>query len=172
VAGRASAGTLPATSTGCVTQGGVIVTALVTREARPDMLPTRTRPVVALFNSSDDLLELLRMLFEEHGFLAVTGHVNDLRKGTLDLQAFVAHHRPSVVLYDLIPPFERQWAFLDHLRAHSALKDLPFILMSTNERLARSLASRDEQVIEVVGRPFEFPLLLDAVKRAIGQAAA
>ena len=136
------------------------------------MLLPRTRSVIALFNSSDDLLELLRMLFEDHGYLAVTGHINDLRKSSFDLQAFVAHHRPSVVLYDLIPPFERQWAFLDHLRTHSALKNLPFVLMSTNERLARSLASRDEQVIEVVGRPFEFPLLLDAVKRALGQAAS
>lgn len=136
------------------------------------MMPVRTRPVVALFNSSDDLLELLRMLFEDHGYLAVTGHVNDLRKSTFDLHAFVEQHRPSVVLYDLIPPFERQWAFLDHLRTHSPLRGLPFVLMSTNECLARSLASRNEPVIEVVGRPFEFPVLLEAVRRAIDEAAA
>ena len=73
---------------------------------------------------------------------------------------------------DLIPPFERQWAFLDHLRTHSPLRDLPFVLMSTNERLARTLADREEPDIEVVGRPFEFPVLLDAVRRAIGGAAA
>jgi DNA-binding NtrC family response regulator len=136
------------------------------------MMPMRTRPVVALFNSSDDLLELLRMLFEDHGYLAVTGHINDLRKSSFDLQAFVDLHNPSVGLYDLIPPFERQWAFLDHLRAHSPLRGLPFILMSTNERLARTLAGRDESIIEVVGRPFEFPVLLEAVRRAIGEAAA
>lgn len=129
------------------------------------MSPSAPPPVIAVFNSSDDLVEMLKILLETHGYLAVTSHIDDLRKGNLDLQAFVDQYRPSAVLYDLIPPYDRHWAFLDHLRRTSPLKGLPFVLTSTNARAARELAQRDEAVIEIVGRPFEFEELLEALRR-------
>jgi len=131
-------------------------------------MTTQARPVVAVFNSSDDLVELLRILLEDRGFVVVTGHINDLRKGQLDLQAFANQHKPAAVLYDLIPPYERQWAFLDHLRQTSPLRDVPFVLTSTNAKMARELAGRTENVIEVLGRPFEFEEILAAVRTAVG----
>jgi CheY-like chemotaxis protein len=124
------------------------------------------RPVVAVFNSSDDMVELLRMMLESHGFVVVSGHIADLRRGKLDLQAFVRQNRPAVVVYDLVPPYDSQWAFLDHLRQVSPLRDIPFVLTSTNARMARELAGRTEQVIEILGRPFEVDELLAAVRRA------
>ncbi len=123
------------------------------------------RPVIAIFNSSDDMVELLRILLEGHGYLTVPGHVNDLRSGDLDLNAFVEQYKPTAVLYDLIPPYDRQWAFLDHIRTSSALSGLPFVLTSTNATAARELAQRSEKVIEVVGRPFEFDEVLAAIRR-------
>ncbi len=123
------------------------------------------RPVIAIFNSSDDMVELLRILLETHGYVAVTGHVNALRKGELDVKAFVEQYRPAAVLYDLIPPYDRQWAFLDLLRTSSPLKDLPFVLTSTNAKAARELAERSDTVIEIVGRPFEFDEVLAAIRR-------
>ncbi len=60
--------------------------------------------VVAVFNSSDDMVELLRILFERHGFVVVTGHIGQIRRGELDLNSFVEQHKPDVVVYDLVPP--------------------------------------------------------------------
>lgn len=126
------------------------------------------RPVVAVFNSSDDMVELLRMMLESNGFVVVSGHIADLRRAKLDLQAFVAQNRPAAVVYDLVPPYDRQWAFLDHLRQVSPLREVPFVLTSTNASMARELAGRTEQVIEILGRPFEMEALLAAVRRATG----
>jgi CheY-like chemotaxis protein len=125
-------------------------------------------PVVAVFNSSDDMVELLRVLFERHGFVVVTGHISAIRKGEFDLSAFVRQHQPDVVVYDVVPPYDRQWRFLDHLRQTTALKPIPFVLTSSNAAATRELAGTDEQIIEVLGRPFEFDALVDAVKRAAG----
>jgi CheY-like chemotaxis protein len=122
--------------------------------------------VVAVFNSSDDMVELLRILFERHGFVVVTGHISAVRRGELDLNAFVEQHKPDVVVYDLIPPYDRQWRFLDHLRQMSPLKEIPFVISSSNAAATRELAERDEQVIEVLGRPFEYDALVAAVRRA------
>jgi CheY-like chemotaxis protein len=122
--------------------------------------------VVAVFNSSEDMVELLRILFERHGFVVVTGDVSAVRRGELDLSAFVEQHKPDVVVYDLIPPYDRQWRFLDHLRQTSPLKEIPFVISSSNAAATKELAERDEQVIEVLGRPFEFDALVAAVRRA------
>jgi len=127
--------------------------------------------MVAIFNSSDDLLFMLRMLFEQNGFVTAVGHVNDLRNGALDLTAFVNQYRPAVVVYDLVPPYAQQWSFLDHLRHNSPLGGRPFVLTSTNARMARELAGRTESVIEVLGRPFDFEELLHAVQRAVSNAS-
>jgi CheY-like chemotaxis protein len=127
-----------------------------------------SRPLIAVFNSSDDLVELLRILLENSGFVVVTGHINDLRKGKLDLQSFVTQHKPRAVLYDLIPPYDRQWAFVDHLRQTSPLKEIPFVITSTNAKMAKELAGRSEHVVEVLGRPFEFDQVVAAIRKAIG----
>ena len=127
--------------------------------------------VGAVFNSSDDMVELLRVLFERHGFVVVTGHIAAIRKGELDLASFVAQHRPDVVVYDVVPPYDRQWRFLAHLRQTSPLNAIPFVLTSSNAAATRELASTDEQIIEVLGRPFEFDALVEAVKRATDSSA-
>jgi len=125
------------------------------------------RPVVALFNSSDDLIEMIRYMLELKGFLVASAHINDLRRGNFDLEAFVRQNQPVAVIYDLVPPFDRQWAFMDHLRQNSALRGIPFVLTSTNPALAQELASRNEPVLQVVGRPFEFEQLLAAVQHGL-----
>ena len=126
------------------------------------------RPLVAVFNSSDDMVELLRIVLEQHGFVVVTGHIDELRKGTRDLRAFVEQYKPAALLYDLIPPYDRHWAFVDHLRTTTSLKDIPFVLTSTNAAKARELAGREETVIEVLGRPFDLEEIVAVVRRTVG----
>jgi CheY-like chemotaxis protein len=132
------------------------------------MTDSALRPVVAVFNSSDDMVELLRMMLESNGFVVVSGHIADLRRAKLDLGAFVQQNQPAVVVYDLVPPYDTQWAFLDHLRQVSPLREIPFVITSTNAKMARELAGRTERVIEILGRPFEMDELLAAVRRATG----
>ena len=51
------------------------------------------RPIIAVFNSSSDTVELLRTALEADGLHTVPGHIADLKKGELDFVSFIEHHR-------------------------------------------------------------------------------
>lgn len=126
-----------------------------------------TPPVVAILNSNDDLVELLRTVLEQAGFVTATGHIDDVRRGRLDLINFVRQHDPSVIVYDLVPPYDRSWNYLHHLRDSEPLRGRPFVLTSVNADRARDVVGNSEMVYEVVGKPFD----LDAVVRAVKEAS-
>jgi len=128
-----------------------------------------TQRLIAVFNSSEDLVELLRIVLEQNGFVVVTGHIDELRHGKIDLRAFVEQYKPSAILYDLIPPYDRHWDFVDYLRTVSPLKGIRFILTSTNAAMARQLAARSEEVIEVFGRPFDLDEIVKVARRVAGE---
>jgi CheY-like chemotaxis protein len=134
------------------------MTSPVTHDRRPDC--------VAVFNTNDDLVELLRMLIEQAGFAVVTGHIDDIKRGKLDLQAFVTQHDPKVILYDVGPPYDRNWMFLEHLRRQEPLKGRQFVLTTTNLARVREAVGPAENVYEIVGKPFDLDVIVRAVKEA------
>jgi hypothetical protein len=124
-------------------------------------------PVVAILNSNDDVVEMLRNLLEPAGFVTVHGHIDDIRRGKLDLVNFVKQHEPVVIVYDLVPPYDRSWNYLYMLRDSEPLKGRPFVLTSVNAARAREVVGNDEMVYEIVGRPLD----LDAIARAVKEAS-
>jgi DNA-binding NarL/FixJ family response regulator len=124
--------------------------------------------VVAVFNSSEDIIEMLRVALEHEGFVAVTGHIADIVRGDLDVQRFVAQHQPRVVIYDIAPPYERHWRFLLHLRSMPEFKDREFVLTSTHEARVREFARTDQAIHEILGKPYDIEQIVRAVKTATG----
>src|SRR5688572_7874189 len=131
------------------------------------MSMSHSPPVVAILNSNDDVVELLRTLLEQAGFVTATGHIDDVRRGRLDLVNFVRQHDPKVIVYDLVPPYDRSWNYLYHLRDSEPLRGRPFVLTSVNADRAREVVGNAEMVYEVVGKPFD----LEAVTRAVKEAS-
>src|SRR5215212_4759748 len=80
------------------------------------MTSSRTDEVVAIFNTNPDLVALVRFALERAGFVVVIGHIHDLRSGALDLPDFLQQHNPRVIVYDLVMPYDRNWAFMRHVR--------------------------------------------------------
>ena len=130
------------------------------------MLKSRRPPVVAIFNSNDDLVELMRNLLEHAGFVTVTGHIDDIRRGELDLVNFVKQHEPNVIVYDLVPPYDRSWNYLYLLRDSAPLRGRPFVLTSVNAVRAREVVGSAEMVYEIVGKPLDLDEVITAVKEA------
>jgi DNA-binding NarL/FixJ family response regulator len=128
-------------------------------------MSTKT-PVVAILNSNGDLVELLRSVLEQAGFVAVTGHVDAVRRGELDLVNFVKQHEPNVIVYDLVPPYDRSWKYLHLLRDSEPLKGRPFVLTSVNAERASEVVGRSEMVYEVVGKTADLDRIVAAVKEA------
>jgi CheY-like chemotaxis protein len=128
--------------------------------------------LVAVLNANEDVVELLRILLEEAGHIVVSAHVDAIRRGQVDLEQFVGQHRPEVVVYDIAPPYEHQWAFLNHMRRLPVLQGIPFVLTSTNPARLRELAKADEKIYEIIGKPYDLQDILTAVKQSLAGGSA
>lgn len=124
-----------------------------------------TLGVVALFNSNIDAIALVSRLLESAGFTVTSALIPDIRDGRCDVDAFIRRHDPSVVVYDIGPPYEKNWAMLEQLRATS-MSDRRFVITSTNAAQLEKLAGGDERIYEVVDRQFELDNIVRAVKEA------
>ncbi len=124
------------------------------------------QPVAAIINTAPDTVGLLKDALEHAGLLVVTGYTHDVRDGKLDLQSFLTTHRPDVIVYDIAPPYDRNWAFLQHLRS-TILGGYRFVLTTVNRRYVETLVGRDERVYEVVGRADDLGEIIRAVREAV-----
>jgi DNA-binding NarL/FixJ family response regulator len=129
-------------------------------------------PVVAVFNGNEDVVEMLRVALEQAGMVVVSGHIDAVRRGEQRLSDFVQEHNPAAILYDLVPPYDRSWRFLEHLRDTPSMRGRRFVITSTNAQRAKDIIGTAEHVYEVVGKPYDIDAIVRAVEAAArGQAA-
>ena len=122
-------------------------------------------PVVAIVNTNPDLVELLKARIEEAGFVVLVLHVAEVRQG-LDIENVLQQHDPRVVLYDVVPPYDRSWRFLDHLRTATAFKGRHFVLTSPNPANVSRVVGSDETVYEILGQDADIAAVVQAVREA------
>jgi CheY-like chemotaxis protein len=132
------------------------------------MPPTKNgMPVIAVFNASEDTIDLLTMFFDSEGFRAV-GRTWPARESLDPAVAlgFVAEHQPTVIVFDVSFPYEANW---QRFREFQQLADecrVPVVLTTTNKRaLTDCIGSAD--ALEIVGKPYDLNLLLSTVRRAL-----
>jgi DNA-binding NtrC family response regulator len=131
------------------------------------MMASSARPtVVGILNSNDDVVEMLRNLLEQAGFVTVHGHIDDIRRGRLDLLNFIRQHDPTVIVYDLVPPYERSWNYLQSLKQTDYMEGRQFVLTSVNASRAREVVGASEMVYEIIGKPLDLDAIALAVKEA------
>ena len=128
-------------------------------------------PTVAILNTNDDTVEMLRLLLETEGLVAVSAHVDEIRRGQFDFGGFIEEHNPRVVIYDLPPPYDRSWLFLEHLRTLPSMQGRQLVLTSTNPaRVHEVVARANEPILEIIGKPYDMQLIVDAVKHAVAES--
>ena len=129
--------------------------------------PTESPPiVVAIVNSNPDIVRLLRISLERAGFVALAIHIEDIKTGSANVKSLLEEHDPRVIVYDVAPPYEQNWRFLDHLRQSTDFKGRRFVLTSVNVRAVQQVVGKEETVYEVVGHDSDLLQVVRAVKEA------
>ncbi|HJU43293.1 MAG TPA: hypothetical protein VJ691_10780 [Vicinamibacterales bacterium] len=128
-------------------------------------------PVVAIFNTSPDTVEMLRIVLEHSGFVVASVYTYELRDGKVDVEMFVRQHRPDVVIYDVAPPYEKNWREFLHVKTMDAFKGLKFLITTTNVKRVREVAGDGPQLFELVGKPYDLGMIVDAVKKLTGRVS-
>jgi CheY-like chemotaxis protein len=123
---------------------------------------------VAVLNSSDDTVEMLRSCLQHHGFSSVvTGHVDDFKYGEADFPQFLEQHDPKALIYDISIPYDKNWTFLRLLLDTDAMRGRKIVLTTTNKKRLEELVGPTD-AFEIVGKPYDLEQIVTAVKVALG----
>jgi CheY-like chemotaxis protein len=127
---------------------------------------------VCVFNTTPDIIELLRIVLEQAGFVVASAFTYELRDSKVDIEQLVREHRPELVIYDIAPPYAENWQLFLHFRQMPALKGLKFLLTTTNIKRVKEVSDTSQEMFEIVGKHYDLGMIVEAVKKEIGDPKA
>jgi CheY-like chemotaxis protein len=132
------------------------------RPRRPD-----AQPVVAVVNTSDDLVQAIRSRLIDEGLSVVTLHIRDIKSGRSDFGAFLASHEPALVIYDIAIPYEDNWTFLKTLRRLPESRGRRFLITTVNKRVMEQKVGVADAIELIGGHADDLEPLMDAVRESL-----
>ena len=124
------------------------------------------RPLVAIFNSDDQVLARLRQAFEAATFAVATARAAQFASEQ-EVLAFLAAHAPQVVLYDLAHPYGASAAAFQRLYEAAATQGYPFVV-TTTRRAAMDGWLDHIPVAELSGHTTDLDDAIRAVRAVLG----
>src|ERR1700674_516104 len=130
--------------------------------------------VVALFNASDDTIDMVQKLLTDAGGAQtlIWCHFADLKKGIVDFGKYMAKHNPELVIFDLSPPDDENWHFFKTMRYAATMKGRGVVLTTTNKNRLDEVLGEDSHALEVVGKPKDLQQIDAAIKAETRKAEA
>jgi DNA-binding response OmpR family regulator len=123
--------------------------------------------VVGIANTNDDIIELIRMVLERDGFATAVVHLVDIKNGRADFNDFLRQHDPAAIIFDIPPPYDDNWTFVNTLRALPAMNDRAVVVTTTHKPHLERLVGGATGAVEIVGKPNDTYEVLDTVKREL-----
>ena len=133
------------------------------------MSNTRYEETVAVVNSNEDTVEMLRYALQESGFSSVvTGHIYDFKTGETDFPKYLETHDPRVLVYDVTIPYDKNWAFLRLILDSDHMRGRKLVITTTNKKRLEEIVG-PTTAFEIVGKPYDIDRIVAAVKTALGK---
>ncbi len=120
-------------------------------------------PLIAVMNSSRDLVNVLKDSLEQDGFRTVA-LVSTIVGGATAQLAFLREHEPAAAVYSVEPPYRESWDILQEVRRQ--WRDGHFVITTTNTGSLRSCVGPAE-AIELIGKPFDLDEITRELRRVL-----
>jgi len=129
-----------------------------------------TKGLVALFNASDDTIEMVYRLLTKQGDgqSLIWCHFADLKRGIVVFEKYMEKHNPELVIFDISPPYDENWTFFKTMRSNKVMKGRGTVLTTTNKLRLDEIIGEDSDALEIVGLKTD----LDLIQAAIGRETA
>ena len=122
---------------------------------------------VAVVNSNEDTVEMLRYALQSNGFSSVvTGHIHDFKTGSEDFADYLETYDPRVIVYDVSIPYDKNWTFLRQMLDLEHMRGRKLVVTTTNKKRLDEIVGPTD-AFEIVGKPYDITLIVDAVKTAL-----
>ncbi len=130
---------------------------------------TPSEPLIAVMNSSTDLVDILQTALEDDGFRTVT-LVSTIAGGPVGPLAFLRTYQPVAAVYSISPPYRESWQILQEVRRQ--WQGGHYVITTTNLGALRACVGPAD-AIELVGKPFDLDEITRALRRVLaGRQAA
>ena len=128
--------------------------------------PENAPIVVAIVDTNPEIVRMLRINLEKAGFVAIDLPIEHIKTGVANLKSMLEEHDPRVIVYDVAPPYDQSWRFLEHLRTTTDFRGRQFVLTAVNVRAVREILRHNETVYEIIGKDTDIMEVVRAVKEA------
>jgi DNA-binding response OmpR family regulator len=128
--------------------------------------PESARGIVALFNASDDTIDMVQKLLTDSKSdqTLIWCHFADLKKGVVDFERYMAKHNPEVVIFDISPPYDENWEFFKTMRDAKTMQHRGVVLTTTNKNRLDEVLGENSHALEVVGKSKDLREIDAAIK--------
>jgi hypothetical protein len=133
-----------------------------------------TKGVVALFNASDDTIEMVHAILTNlgDGQRLIWCHFADLKRGIVNFEKYMRKHNPEVVMFDISPPYDENWIFYKTMRSNKIMNGRGSVLTTTNKLRLDEIIGEDSNALEIVGLKKDLDLINAAIAHETAIATA
>lgn len=140
------------------------------RNGGPTNISASVAGGVFILNWSPDVIDLLVDAFQRAGIPAFGTQYREAFGEGSWLRELILFRDPAVIVYDLAPPYERNWRLIRGLRSDPTVASRRLVFTAVNAARATEACDPDRPVFEVVGCRANLKAIVNAVVAELPRA--